>query len=43
MDDANLLKPIVDRGGYLRCIGTTTIEDNRKYVEKYAGFERRFV
>jgi ATP-dependent Clp protease ATP-binding subunit ClpB len=32
-----------DRGGYLRCIGTTTIEDIKKYVEKDATFERSFV
>jgi ATP-dependent Clp protease ATP-binding subunit ClpB len=43
MDAANLLKPMLDRGGYLRCIGATTIEEIRKYVEKDATFERRFV
>jgi ATP-dependent Clp protease ATP-binding subunit ClpB len=43
MDDPNLLKPMFDGGGYLRCTGTTTTEDNRKYVEKDATFERRFV
>jgi ATP-dependent Clp protease ATP-binding subunit ClpA len=29
MDAANLLKPMLDRGGYLRCIDTRSIEDNR--------------
>jgi ATP-dependent Clp protease ATP-binding subunit ClpB len=43
MDAANLLRPMLDRGGYLKCIGATTIEENRKYVEKDAPFERRFV
>jgi ATP-dependent Clp protease ATP-binding subunit ClpA len=43
MDTANLLKPMLDHGGYLRCIGAITIEENRKYVEKDAVFERMFV
>jgi len=41
MDAANLLKPMLARGE-LRCIGATTIEEYRKYVEKDAAFERRF-
>jgi ATP-dependent Clp protease ATP-binding subunit ClpB len=43
MDAANLLKPLLDRGGDLRCIGATTLEESRKYVEKDAAFARRFV
>ncbi|KAM3269184.1 hypothetical protein P3S67_031148 [Capsicum chacoense] len=41
MDAANLLKPMLARG-QLRCIGATTLEEYRKYVEKDAAFERRF-
>lgn len=41
MDAANLLKPMLARGE-LRCIGATTLEEYRKYVEKDAAFERRF-
>ena len=41
MDAANLLKPMLARGE-LRCIGATTIEEYRKYIEKDAAFERRF-
>ncbi|KAI8543220.1 hypothetical protein RHMOL_Rhmol08G0200300 [Rhododendron molle] len=41
MDAANLFKPMLARG-QLRCIGATTIEEYRKYVEKDAAFERRF-
>lgn len=41
MDAANLLKPLLARGE-LRCIGATTLEEYRKYVEKDAAFERRF-
>ncbi|CAL4961441.1 unnamed protein product [Urochloa decumbens] len=41
MDAANLLKPMLARG-QLRCIGTTTLEEYRKYVEKDTTFERRF-
>ncbi|KAH1115225.1 hypothetical protein J1N35_008603 [Gossypium stocksii] len=40
-DAANLFKPMLDRG-QLRCIGATTLEEHRKYVEKNAAFERRF-
>lgn len=41
MDAANLLKPMLARGE-LRCIGATTLEEYKKYVEKDAAFERRF-
>lgn len=41
MDAANILKPMLARGE-LRCIGATTLEEYRKYVEKDAAFERRF-
>lgn len=41
MDAANLLKPMLARGE-LRCIGATTIDEFRKYVEKDPAFERRF-
>ena len=41
MDAANLLKPQLARGE-LRCIGATTLDEYRKYVEKDAALERRF-
>ncbi|KAI5459950.1 P-loop containing nucleoside triphosphate hydrolase protein [Mariannaea sp. PMI_226] len=41
MDAANLLKPMLARG-QLHCIGATTLNEYRKYVEKDAAFERRF-
>ena len=41
MDAANLFKPLLARGK-LRCIGATTLEEYRKYIEKDAAFERRF-
>lgn len=41
MDAANLFKPMLARG-QLRCIGATTLEEYKKYVEKDAAFERRF-
>ncbi|PHJ23827.1 heat shock protein 101, partial [Cystoisospora suis] len=41
LDAANLLKPMLARGE-LRCIGATTLDEYRKYVEKDAAFERRF-
>jgi ATP-dependent Clp protease ATP-binding subunit ClpB len=41
MDAANLLKPMLARGE-LRCIGATTMDEYRKYIEKDAAFERRF-
>ena len=40
-DAANLLKPALARGD-LRCIGATTLDEYRKYVEKDAALERRF-
>jgi len=40
-DAANLLKPALARG-MLRCIGATTLDEYRKYVEKDAALERRF-
>ena len=40
-DAANLLKPALARGD-LRCIGATTIDEYRKYIEKDAALERRF-
>ncbi|MBL7998917.1 MAG: AAA family ATPase, partial [Candidatus Kapabacteria bacterium] len=41
MDAANILKPALARGE-LRCIGATTIDEYRKYVEKDPALERRF-
>lgn len=41
MDAANLLKPMLARGS-LKCIGATTLDEYRKYIEKDAAFERRF-
>ncbi|CAI8583887.1 unnamed protein product [Vicia faba] len=41
MDAANLFKLMLARG-QLRCIGDTTLDEYRKYVEKDAAFERRF-
>ncbi|MFC1911544.1 ATP-dependent Clp protease ATP-binding subunit [Chloroflexota bacterium] len=41
VDAANLLKPSLSRGE-LQCIGATTLDDYRKYVERDAGLERRF-
>jgi len=41
VDAGNLLKPSLARGD-LRCIGATTIDEYRKYVEKDAALERRF-
>ncbi|RKP04962.1 P-loop containing nucleoside triphosphate hydrolase protein [Thamnocephalis sphaerospora] len=41
MDAANLLKPMLARGE-LRCIGATTLDEYKKYMEKDAAFERRF-
>lgn len=40
-DAANLLKPALARGE-LHCIGATTLEEYRKYIEKDAALERRF-
>jgi ATP-dependent Clp protease ATP-binding subunit ClpB len=41
VDAANLLKPMLARGE-LRCVGATTLDEYRKYVEKDAALERRF-
>lgn len=41
VDAANLLKPMLARGE-LHCIGATTIDEYRKYIEKDAALERRF-
>ncbi|WP_404790204.1 ATP-dependent chaperone ClpB [Altericista sp. CCNU0014] len=41
MDAGNLLKPMLARGE-LRCIGATTLDEFRKYIEKDAALERRF-
>jgi ATP-dependent Clp protease ATP-binding subunit ClpB len=41
MDAGNLLKPALARGE-LRCVGATTLDEYRKYVEKDPAFERRF-
>ncbi len=40
-DAANMLKPALARGE-LRCVGATTLDEYRKYVEKDAALERRF-
>ena len=42
VDAANMLKPALARGD-LRCIGATTIDEYRKYIEKDAALERRFM
>jgi ATP-dependent Clp protease ATP-binding subunit ClpB len=42
MDAANLLKPALARGE-LHCIGATTLDEYRKYVEKDPALERRFL
>jgi len=41
MDASNLLKPALARGE-LQCIGATTVDEYRKYIEKDAALERRF-
>jgi len=42
MDAANLLKPALARGE-LHCIGTTTLDEYRRYIEKDPALERRFM
>jgi len=42
IDAANMLKPALARGE-LRCIGATTLTEYRKYIEKDAALERRFL
>jgi len=41
MDAGNLLKPLLARGE-LRCVGATTLDEYRQYIEKDAALERRF-
>ncbi|PIU01268.1 MAG: ATP-dependent chaperone ClpB [Bdellovibrionales bacterium CG10_big_fil_rev_8_21_14_0_10_45_34] len=41
MDAGNMLKPMLARGE-LRCIGATTLDEHRKYIEKDPALERRF-
>jgi len=41
MDAGNILKPVLARGE-LHCIGATTLDEYRKYIEKDAALERRF-
>ena len=41
MDAANMLKPMLARGE-LRCVGATTLDEYRKYIEKDKALERRF-
>ncbi len=41
IDASNMLKPALSRGE-LQCIGATTLNEYRKYIEKDAALERRF-
>ncbi|MCM8826062.1 MAG: ATP-dependent chaperone ClpB [Candidatus Omnitrophica bacterium] len=41
VDAANMLKPALAKG-VLRCVGATTVDEYRKYIEKDAALERRF-
>jgi ATP-dependent Clp protease ATP-binding subunit ClpB len=41
IDASNMLKPALARGD-LRCVGATTLNEYKKYIEKDAAFERRF-
>lgn len=41
MDAGNMLKPLLARGE-LRCVGATTLDEYRKYIEKDSALERRF-
>ena len=41
VDAANILKPALSRGE-LQCIGATTLDEYRKYIERDAALERRF-
>jgi ATP-dependent Clp protease ATP-binding subunit ClpB len=41
VDASNMLKPALARGS-LRCVGATTLNEYRKYIEKDAALERRF-
>ena len=42
MDAGNMLKPACSRGGNSACVGATTLDEYRQYVEKDAALERRF-
>src|SRR5699024_11225148 len=41
IDASNILKPALSRGE-LQCVGATTMDEYRKYIEKDAALERRF-
>lgn len=41
LDASNMLKPALSRGE-IQCIGATTLEEYRKYIEKHGALERRF-
>lgn len=41
LDAANILKPLLSQGA-IRCIGATTLEEYKKYIEKDSALERRF-
>ncbi|MEF3691626.1 MAG: ATP-dependent Clp protease ATP-binding subunit [Candidatus Moraniibacteriota bacterium] len=41
LDAANILKPLLSQG-HIRCIGATTLEEFKKYIEKDPALERRF-
>src|SRR5471030_3228600 len=41
MDASNIIKPALSRGE-MQCVGATTLNEYRKYIEKYAALERRF-
>ena len=41
MDASNIIKPALSRGE-LQCVGATTMEEYRKYIEKDNALERRF-
>ena len=41
MDASNIIKPALSRGE-MQCIGATTLNEYRKYIEKDAALERRF-
>jgi ATP-dependent Clp protease ATP-binding subunit ClpC len=41
MDASNIIKPALSRGE-LQCVGATTLNEFRKYIEKDAALERRF-
>jgi len=41
LDASNIIKPALSRGE-LQCVGATTLNEYRKYIEKDAALERRF-